>query len=297
MNERIIRIVFLPALLLLFAALPLRADEKKPGPAASSPNQEASTKKDTATKATGPTPEEIIRLAESKLYSPVRNGLKDLFFVKKLAMGNKYQTFWFKAPDKVKGVLGSPEQRRPIPPRYAKLFKRTTEPEQRLPEVMAKRTVWRLLGRPMSCLLPYGTFEIIKRDEKGTQLRFTANKKDPKNLVWTNIDFYLDKDFHLTRVMQKFLADGRIEEYKIKVKPVEKGSDLFVIDTEMVISGNKDWQKTMTSTYVYKKEGDFWLLDRVDMVLENTKENKPYQEQYLNYRVNQGIEDKIFEEE
>ena len=296
MNERIVRIVFSSVLLLLLAAPPARAGGKDPQEAVTPPEGEASPAEKADTERGKPSPEEIIRLAESKLYSPLRDGLKDLFFVQKIALGNKYRSFWFKAPDKVKGILGRPNKR-PLPPRYAKLFKRTTEPQVPLQESVARRTVWTLLGRPISCLLPYGTFEIIRRDENGVQLRFNADTKDSKNLVWTNIDFYLDKDFRLIRVMQKLVPDGRVEEYRYTLKPVEEGSKYLVVDTRTVISGTKEWQKTAANKYHYRKVGPYWLVDKVEMSLKESKDSdkESYTEKYLDYRVDQGIEEAVFE--
>jgi hypothetical protein len=254
------------------------------------PNQEAKEKVDPGLQAL-----EIIKLAESKLYSPVSAGLKDLQFIHKTALRNQYRTFWFKAPNRFKAIYGRGKAKPKKESASSKLFK-NLEPEIQLPQSIVHRSLGRLLGKPLTCLLPFGTFEIIKKDESGTQLRFTAKPDDPSNLVWTHIDFYLDPNFQITKSMQKLVPDGRIEEFRIKLKPYKKDAELLVIDSEVIMAGTDQWQTTSTGVYEYAQYGDYWLIKQVEWNVHEKDEEK-YLEEYLNYKIDEGIDPAVFKGE
>jgi hypothetical protein len=242
------------------------------------------------------TAEEIIKLSESKLYSPLDAGLKDLYFIHKTALRDQYRTYWFLAPDRYKAIYGRPKSKPRKDSPYSKLFK-NLEPDFRIPKSVVHRSLGRLLGRPISCLFPFGTFEIIKKDESGTQLRFTADVEDTDNLVWTHIDFYLDPDFRLTKVMQKLVPDGRIEEYRIKLKPYREEAELLVVDEEVIIAGTENWQSTSTGKYRYAPHGDYWLVDSVQWKVQGDKKEEKFLEKYMDYKTDQGIDPSVFDED
>ncbi|MFH2000302.1 MAG: hypothetical protein ABIK28_11515, partial [Planctomycetota bacterium] len=131
------------------------------------------------------TPPEIVQfieLAESKLYSPIDQGLKDFRVTQTLALDGSVRTLWFKAPDKVKGIMG---RAKPIELQSPGKVKPVVV-ELRTAEVVARRGIGWLLGKPISYFLPYGIFEILEKDESGTHLRFTADTEDKKNYYWTH---------------------------------------------------------------------------------------------------------------
>jgi hypothetical protein len=234
---------------------------------------------------------EIIKLAESKLYSPMDSGLKDIHYIQKTALRDQYRTFWYEAPNRFKAIYGRKKKGNQKDSPSSRLFK-NLEPEIELSQSLTSRSVGRLLGKPISCLLPFGTFEIIKKDESGTQLRFTARPDDPDNLVWTHIDFYLDADFRLTKIMQKLVFDGRIEEYRVKLKPYKKDAKLLVLDSETIIAGTDQWQNTSTGVYEYAQYGEYWLIKHVDWTVHGKDEK--YQEKFLDIKIDKGIEDSVF---
>ena len=246
----------------------------------------------------GSTPEtviEIMHLAESKLYSPLRDGLEDLAFVQQIALNKQIRTYWFKAPDMTRAIHGRPVKADPEKQKKIHKLLRQREVNTPVPQIVADRTMGLMLGKPLTCLLPYGTFEIVKKDEAGTQLRFTVNITNPKDLVWSHIDFFLDADFLLTKYMEKMTYDGRIEEHAVTMKPYKKETKLLVFDTDFIIAGSVKFQKRVNLKYEYGEVEGFWFPVKIDMRVD--EEGKLYTERFLDYKINQGIDEKEFKKQ
>lgn len=238
---------------------------------------------------------EIIQLAESKLYSPLREGLKDLGFTQQLALNKRIRTYWFKAPDKAKGIFGKPIKFDPEEEKKKPKLLRRKDVNLPIPSVITDRTLGWMVGRPISCLLPYGKIEIVRKDESGTQIRFTADPRREKRLVWSHVDFYLDADFLIMKYIEKATADGRIEEHRITLKPCKKDAKLMLLDKDIVIAGTESFQKAAELVYEYAQVEGFWLRDKIEMTVPS--ENKKFTEKYLDYKINQGIDDDVFAEQ
>lgn len=237
---------------------------------------------------------EIIQLAESKLYSPVREGLKDLSFTQQLALDKRLRTYWFKAPDKAKSIFGRPTNFDPEEEKKKPKLLRRKNVELLVPSIVTDRTLGWMMGKPISCLLPYGKIEIVRKDESGTQIRFTVDAMAGKKLVWSHVDFYLDADFLITKIIEKAVSDGRIEEHRITMKPYKENAKLMLLDKDTVISGTEKFQKTAELKYEYAPIEGFWLRDRIEMTIPS--EQKKFTEKYLDYKVNRGIDDDVFVE-
>lgn len=231
---------------------------------------------------------QLIELAESKLYSPIDQGLKDLRVTHKLALNNAIRTLWFKAPDQVKGIMGRPERIELKSPGKVK----PVVVEMKVPEIVARKGLYWLMGKPMSYFLPYGTFEVLEKNETGTHLRFTADKDDRENLRWSHADFYLDEEFRLTKIKEKLAAENNIEEHIIHLKPYKEGEKLLVFDKISTIVGYKKGQKIINSTYVYKEVDSFLMIDHI--VRRVQAEGKDYMERYEAFEVNKGLDDSLF---
>lgn len=232
---------------------------------------------------------EIIAKAEAKIYSPVAVGLKSLYYVQQFGMGRVKRTYWFKTPDLVKSVYGTP------PPKGEEQsnVKRAVYVEQRVPDIVTRKNLGWLLGTPISFLKRFGTFQIIHKDDNGAQVRFTADTTNILEIVWTHVDFYFDGEGLLTKIHERMATDSRLEEHRIQWKPYKKDADLLVFDTITTIAGTAAWQHIMVSNYHYSEHESICLVDYV--AREIKKGSKKYKDKFIEYRINEEIDDSEFE--
>jgi hypothetical protein len=234
---------------------------------------------------------EIISKAEAKLYSPLDQGLKDLHFMYAGGFDKVKQTFWFKSPDLWLGMVGNPDLSVTRDKKPKITGNKVLEVEIKITDIQSRRAIARVLGRPISCFLPFGSFELISQNPGGSQIRYTTNNKNPLESIWTNVDFYFDGEFRLTKIMEK-TSSGDVLENQIKLKPYKEGETKLVLDEVVTFVGTKI-QRVSLSKFHYEQVGPYHLLQRID--LENKKEGKKDAYIYSNYQVDQGLDDKLFD--
>ena len=238
---------------------------------------------------TDPAALEIIAKAEAKLYSPLREGLKSLKFIQQFGLDRAKRMYWFKAPDKKKSVFGVPPEEQDDRPG----IKRAIYVESRVKDIVTSKNLGWVLGTPISCFKPYGTFIIVHQDQKGAQIRFTAVADDILNLVWTHIDFYFDEEFRLTKIHERFSSEGQLEEHRIELKPYKEGAELLVFDTINTIAGTAKSQHVMLSKFHYSEVDSYCFMSHIDRELK--QEKKKIKDKYFKYQVNPAIDDSEFE--
>jgi hypothetical protein len=241
---------------------------------------------------------EIIDRAEAKLYSPIDAGLEDVSFTLKLGLNKTIRTFWLKQPDKMKAIFGLPKKKTGEGEEKPKHKISAVKPmvvEMKVREIVTCKVLGHTLGKPISCFKPFGHYQVVNKDENGFQIRFnmTPTVEQKEEFLYTHIDFYLDSEYRLTKIIERFTADGRMEEHRIRLKPLEEGGNLLAFDEIDTILGAKNLNSISLSKYHYDKMGPYWMLKSVDRSVPS--DEKTYHDEYLNIAFDQGLADSLFE--
>jgi outer membrane lipoprotein-sorting protein len=248
------------------------------------------------------TPKEVLQViakAEAQLYSPIDAGLQDVQFTYRLGLNKGIRTFWYKKPDKMKAIYGKPpakedEEEAGKSKRKLSALK-PIQVEMKVVDFVTRKVIGNSLGKPISCYLPFGYYNIVKMDEEGIFIRFTMTPtiKEKDNFLYTHIDFHLDPEFRLHKIVEHLSTDARTEEHRIKLKPVEEGSKLLVIDEIDNFLGAKAFSTISQSKYHYEKVGPYWMPKKV---VRNVQEKgKTFEDEYLNIIIDQGLDDDLFD--
>ncbi|MBU0754513.1 MAG: hypothetical protein KJ645_05200 [Planctomycetes bacterium] len=236
---------------------------------------------------------EILEKTEKNFYSPIDFGLEDIRFIQQVGLDNSVRTFWYKKPDKILGLIGRPDRD------FAKIGitditkGKPIEVLTYTPNIVADRIVGRALGKPISSYLKYGRLEVVQSDKNGHQIRVSMNTKDKENSLWMVMDFFIDADYRLTKILELTARDNIYEEHRITLKPYKEGEKLLVFDKiDSIVRGKNQASGVSHADYFYSENGPYMLLDHIDYSIH--KESQTHVEKYLDYEINKKLQDSVF---